>query len=318
MSERTAHVDTFAKDRPAATRAGAEPRLVELLPSTPRRYQHAATELLDGALRRGWGESGLCFRQAGGHVTYARAPGARQPRSRTCSCATTAWCRVAACCSARRTPIAMVGRVVRGAEGRRHRGRHDADCSAPASSRTSSARRRSHLRVCDASARRRARAGALRGGAPLERARAHAAPRRPNSQPSTTRGRTTSRSSPSRRHDGSRQGGDAFSPRSARRRRSLLAGGPEADDERRLLRLAAHRLHVRARRAPPLSLCASARPPSSSTSRRPTRCSARSPRQGRPSSSLPRRCSRAMCDLVPEYDLRSLTKAVSAGETCRR
>src|SRR5512141_2895141 len=68
MSERTAHVDTFARDRlPPPEQA---PNLDwSSSPVYPARL-NAATELLDGAIRRGWGDR-VCFRHAGVAVTYA-------------------------------------------------------------------------------------------------------------------------------------------------------------------------------------------------------------------------------------------------------
>ncbi len=68
MSERTAHVDTFARDRlPPAELA---PRLDwSRSPAYPARL-NAATELLDGAVRRGWGDR-IAFRHAGARLTYA-------------------------------------------------------------------------------------------------------------------------------------------------------------------------------------------------------------------------------------------------------
>ncbi len=68
MSERTAHVDTFARDRLPP------PELAPDLdwsssPVYPARL-NAATELLDGALRRGWGDR-VAFREGEGAVTYA-------------------------------------------------------------------------------------------------------------------------------------------------------------------------------------------------------------------------------------------------------
>jgi 2-aminobenzoate-CoA ligase len=68
MSERTAHVDTFARDRlPPPEQA---PNLDwSSSPVYPARL-NAATELLDGALRRGWGDR-VALRQAGVTVTYA-------------------------------------------------------------------------------------------------------------------------------------------------------------------------------------------------------------------------------------------------------
>jgi 2-aminobenzoate-CoA ligase len=66
--ERTAHVDTFARDRlPPPEQA---PNLDwSSSPVYPARL-NAATELLDGALRRGWGDR-VAFRQGDASLTYA-------------------------------------------------------------------------------------------------------------------------------------------------------------------------------------------------------------------------------------------------------
>ena len=68
MSERTSHVDTFARDRlPPADQA---PDLDwSNAPTYPARL-NAANELLDGAVRCGWGER-VAFRTEGTAVTYA-------------------------------------------------------------------------------------------------------------------------------------------------------------------------------------------------------------------------------------------------------
>ena len=98
----SAHVDTFARDHLPPREAW--PEFIFELPELryPERL-NCATELLDRALERGWGERTAILAPDGLRWTYAELDAHRATASRTCWSRTWASFRATACCCARRT-----------------------------------------------------------------------------------------------------------------------------------------------------------------------------------------------------------------------
>ena len=259
----TAHVDTFARDHLPPRDAVAGIHLRAAGAAAIRRGSTAATELLDRAIERGWGDRQAILAPGGLRWTYPRLAGAgesdrarpgRGPRPRA------GQSRAAA--RAEQPDVRRV--LLRRAQGGRHRRRHDAAPAREGADRDRHQGARSRTRCATRGSPRSSSAARVelpdaRDGRLLRRHRPRPIsrrgwPRKPATSPTSTPPPTT------RRLIAFTSGTTGKPKGTMHFHRDLIAACDcwprsmlQRDARRRLHRQAAARVHVRARRAAAVS-----------------------------------------------------------------